>query len=443
MMAGKAGVSRRAIEGRSEWALVLALGLAAFTVRFVAMLALRTFEFASTRDMGFEMGQLAASLASGSGFSLNGHPSAWMPPLFPAILSIVFMLVGSFTSASAMVILSLQAVVSSLTAVAVYFLGKRIFSSSVGLAAAFLWILHPGAINYSIRRVRSSSFTALGLILIIFAFIWLRNSESKLIPAIIAGLAIGLTALFNPIVLALVPIGVVWLLKVSSKPRLATILASSAMVLAAMVVLSPWTIRNQRVFHKFVPVTSTFGINLWQGNNEYVDQDGSGFRPLETTAPHISDEELEGLLMLNEVELSKFLGTEAGEFIAQKPLTFLQSTLLRIIRFWTFGFMDSGIMGEGLVLTATSTFLRMTVVLGLFGVVLARKSGKSTWLLAAALMVYPITYYITIVHTYRFRFPLESLLIIFTGYSLVWISTSLLERIGALRFKRPTTKFAG
>ena len=100
-------------------------------------------------------------------------------------------------------------------------------------------------------------------------------------------------------------------------------------------------------------------------------------------------------------------------------------------------------MGEGLVLTATSTFLRMTVVLGLFGVVLARKSGKSTWLLAAALMVYPITYYITIVHTYRFRFPLESLLVIFTGYSLVWISTSLLERIGALRFKRPTTKFAG
>ena len=36
---------------------------------------------------------------------------------------------------------------------------------------------------------------------------------------------------------------------------------------AAVLIILPWTIRNHTVHGKWVPIKSTFWVNLWKGNN--------------------------------------------------------------------------------------------------------------------------------------------------------------------------------
>ncbi len=33
--------------------------------------------------------------------------------------------------------------------------------------------------------------------------------------------------------------------------------------------LSPWLIRNAMVFHRFIPMRDSMGLELWMGNNGY------------------------------------------------------------------------------------------------------------------------------------------------------------------------------
>lgn len=191
-----------AIRAVDEFKSGLVLGAFALAVRLAAMLVLRSYEFGSTREMGFEMGRLAASLARGTGFSLNGEPSAWMAPLFPAILWLVFEAFGIYSIGSAVAILTIQALVSALTAMVIYIFGKRLLGHKVGLLAGVLWAVSLGAINYSVRRIWSSTFAALGVLLIIVTAVWIRDNSRSRGRAVIAGLVIRVAALFEPVSLA-------------------------------------------------------------------------------------------------------------------------------------------------------------------------------------------------------------------------------------------------
>ena len=407
------------MKGRSELTIALALGLSAFTIRLVMMVALRTYEFDTTREMGFEMGQLAASLASGSGYSLNGEPSAWMAPLFPALLWLVFETFGIYSTASAISIFTLQAVVSSLSAVAIYVLGKKMFSAKVGFAAGALWVIHFGAINYSIRRIWASSFTALGLVLIVLATLWVRDDRKSPERSVVLGLIIGITALFEPVVLVLVPFIILWLIFEAPNTSRFSISSLGLMFLTMVLVVVPWTIRNMTVFERPILIKSTFGTNLWQGNNPYVEEAGVGIRSLETLGPHISDQESAYLSQLNEVELSSYLGERAATFITENPLTFLTYTIQRAIMFWTIGFRESALPGGLLVSSALSAFLLVTLAFSGIGIVLSRNRWRVVSVIVLILAVYPIPYYITISDTYRYRFPLEPFILVMAGYAIV------------------------
>src|SRR5579864_1940556 len=63
-----------------------------------------TYKFKSTDDnfgFGWEMGRVAASLASGHGFSNPfgppTGPTAWEPPLYPYLIAAVFLLFGIYS----------------------------------------------------------------------------------------------------------------------------------------------------------------------------------------------------------------------------------------------------------------------------------------------------------------------------------------------------------
>ncbi len=95
----------------SRWRLVLRLGV----VSMVLFCYPRNWLFSEAPDLGF----LADSLSSGRGLSSpfggSTGPTAFLAPGYPAILGLVFRLFGSYSFASAAVIMGLQTVFAVLT----------------------------------------------------------------------------------------------------------------------------------------------------------------------------------------------------------------------------------------------------------------------------------------------------------------------------------------
>src|SRR5580692_11954990 len=112
-----------------------------------------TYKFKPTDDnfgFGFEMGRIAASVASGHGFSnpfgpATG-PTAWEPPLYPYLTAGVFLVFGIYSKASALVLLSLNSIFSALTCVPIFLIARRIFSEKVAVGSAWTWALLPNII---------------------------------------------------------------------------------------------------------------------------------------------------------------------------------------------------------------------------------------------------------------------------------------------------------
>ena len=78
------------------------------------------------------MGRIARALATGFGYAdpFTGHtgPTAWVPPLYPLLLTGVFKIFGVYTAQSAWVILTINSVFSAVTSSVIFEIASRCFS---------------------------------------------------------------------------------------------------------------------------------------------------------------------------------------------------------------------------------------------------------------------------------------------------------------------------
>ncbi len=194
----------------SLW-LLPAIVLAAFAIRMVVV-------FFTYRDLpdadkfyeqfGWEMGWIARALASGHGYSSPyfpwSGPTALQPPLYPALLSVVFRLFGIYTLTSGFIILTLNSLFSALTCIPVYFSAKYSLGTRGAKIAAWVWAFYPFAIYFSAGRVWEYSLTCL-LFTTCFCIAQRIHTIDKPLAWLGWGALFGLTALSNPAVLSTLP----------------------------------------------------------------------------------------------------------------------------------------------------------------------------------------------------------------------------------------------
>src|SRR5205823_6163517 len=122
-------------------------------------------------SFGYEMGRIGRALANGRGFSdpfdMSTGPTAWEPPLYPYVIAGVFKLTGIYTSASALILLSLNCIFSALTCIPIFLIARRCFSEKVAVWTAWGWALLPTVMYWSTRWVWETSLAAL-LLAVIF-----------------------------------------------------------------------------------------------------------------------------------------------------------------------------------------------------------------------------------------------------------------------------------
>src|SRR5579863_2883961 len=237
---------------------ILFIVFVAFLLRLAVITIGHTYRITPRRDhfqYGWEMGRLARSIATGQGFSsptdLPTGPSAWAPPLYPYILAGVFKLFGVYSALSAWVILVFNSLFAALTCWSLYRIAQRMYGAAVARATAWSWAVFPYAIYWPVRVVWETSLTAFLLSLALLLTLRMVNKQERLRTWILFGVLWGVIALTNTAIVSMFPFCLLWLLYRLPR-RTAHLVGAVLCVLTAVLVVSPWLVRNYEVFGKFI-----------------------------------------------------------------------------------------------------------------------------------------------------------------------------------------------
>jgi 4-amino-4-deoxy-L-arabinose transferase-like glycosyltransferase len=364
-----------------------------------------TYKFKSADNnfgFGWEMGRIAAAIASGHGFSnafgAPTGPTAWEPPLYPYLTAGVFHVFGIYSRASAFVLLSINSFLSALTCIPVFLIARRIFSEKVAVGSAWTWALLPYAMSWCTRWVWETSLSAL-LLAVIFWLALTMEDRDGLTPWLEFGLLWGIAALNSPVLLAFLPASGLWAWYHRArrrKPSVAGVVLASVVFLAC---IAPWTVRNYQTFGKFIFLRDNFGAELRLGNGNGAD--GTWMQYLHPTQDLYAMRQYTSMGELAYIAMCK---RQATDYIKADYPRFAVLCVKRFVYFWAGPPRLAQIWW--LAQTKNSLFLASSVLAfwGLGRALRRRKPGA--WLLFWLILLYPAIYYV-VYPGQRYRHPIE------------------------------------
>src|SRR5277367_1206932 len=365
----------------------------------------------------FESGNIAHSLAIGHGFSspfrVDTGPTAWMTPLFPLLLAGIFRLFGAYTfhAWAATVLFNISC--CTLACMPIYFAGKRIGGIALGAGAAWLWAVFPNAILLPVESMWDASISALLVATILWATLALAESESdsqRLRGWCAYGLLWGIALMFNATLAALFPFLAGWLVYRARQEKREWFKNAAAAVVIIILCCVPWTIRNYRVFHQFVPLRSVLGLQLWLGNN---DQTQDIFRG--DLHPIYNTPEREQYISLGELAYMQQKKQEAIAYMFSHPGREAHLILDRAISIWSGGTpypLEDFIGTPSLRFRGILAFNLVAALGTLCGIIiLFRERSPFAVPIAAFPLIYPWAYYLTLALP-RYRLPIDPIVML-------------------------------
>ena len=221
--------------------------------------------------------RLAQSIASGHGFGTThvapgGGPTAFRPPLWPLFLGALYWVTGVHLTAARLV----EVVLGTMTVGLIGVLARQLWSAPAAWVAMALAAVYPPLLLAGGSLLSESVSLPLELGSLSAALASRRSARPWFWVVVAGGLA-GLDILARPdSFLLLVPIGLLlgqhWdgrSAAVGLPPRVGVrilpggprrLLPGAAAVLVAGLVVTPWLVRDARVMHRFVPLTTQGGL---------------------------------------------------------------------------------------------------------------------------------------------------------------------------------------
>jgi 4-amino-4-deoxy-L-arabinose transferase-like glycosyltransferase len=386
-----------------------------------------------------ESGNIAASLASGHGFSspfrIETGPTAWMPPAYPWLLAGIFRVFGVRTYASFLAAVALNLLCSAFTCVPIFLVGKRVSGLTVAASAAWLWAFFPNTILNAFESMWDASLGALLAATILWATLAIEKSE-RWRDWLGYGLLWGVALLTNVTLISLLPLLLGWLayrrrkLFLDSRDpagRVRAIFAKPVFAFGiAVLCCVPWTVRNYLVFHRVVPMRSTLGLQLWIGNNENPQEAWK-----EELHPIFNSGERARYVRMGEIEYMREKQSEAIEFILAHPARDVRQFASRFIATWSGGtptplqdfVRTPGLWFRGVLLF--NFFVAIGAAAGI--VVLWKQRSAYVFPIAVFPVVFPWAYYLTLVVP-RYRLPVDPVVMLLTAVAVQAICSRKIAR---------------
>ena len=403
---------------------------------------------------GAEYFWIAQGIAAGHGFSIDAdhrwffmnpelsyptdeyYPTAIEEPIYPHLMAFAL---RTFGDRGQLAILVFQVIALFCTCIIVYYLSRKVFNAQVGILASSILIIYP-AVNSLQKALGVHMFAGLILSLSALAIIWCLEKISVL-RGIILGLLLGLFSLTYSVPMLLIPFSALLVLVSARSLRLlmGNTKTALAIVLTACLVISPWTYRNYQVFGHFVPVRTGMGLNfhhgnpilagtftpgnyacaetlgsLWQAKNAreavLLSKQGSKYtQPIFQRSYDCLEQEVpEGYENFNEVERDKVYMQKSLEFIFAEPQTFMALAYNKLLGLYA-GWRPSQ---------------TRIAILAFMGALLALKNRQAR-VLVMMVLIFSVPYTLAVSWWYRYRYPIEPILLILASYVLVFMATKL------------------
>ena len=271
--------------------------LAAVLVRlcWVALIPVRPMGDAVAYDV------LARNLASGIGFGWGEQaPTAYWGVGAPWLYSWCFRIFGESLVPPALLNVTLSVGLVALT----MDLCRRWYGTPAALRAGWLLALFPSQIEFTTLIVSEIPFT----LLVLAAWrVWWTAHGPSLPRAAVSALLVAAACYVRPTGL-LLPVVMAVAALASSASRRQVAAATAVLVLGVALLVAPWCARNTVRFGQPATMTTSFGINLWFGNNPQT-------RGLYMQPPPID--------LVNEAQRDRHFRQEAVAYILAHPLRFV------------------------------------------------------------------------------------------------------------------------
>ncbi|MGA7915600.1 MAG: hypothetical protein WCA00_10220 [Candidatus Acidiferrales bacterium] len=387
-----------------------------------------------------ETGNIAFSIALGQGFGSpywqETGPTAWLTPVYPYMVARAYRIFGIHTPHAFFATALLNILFSAATCIPIFYVGKRVGGLAVASSAAWLWAVFPNAIIIPFEWIWDTSLSALLIATILWATLRLVDGGARAeegganrevtVAARGAswrgwctyGLLWGFALMTNPSLGVMLPFLVGWAVYRSGRGGMDGRMRWRGPALAvgiAILCCVPWTVRNYRVFHRFIPLRSNFAFELWLGNNENFD-------PQSQIVPTSNPEraEIHNYIHMGETAFMQDKWNQAVRFIRSHPKLEMTLFARRFVATWTGmetpvqGFLDSDSLLTRVALV--SNFLAgIGALCGI--VVLFWRRSPYAFLLAAFPAVYPVVYYVTHA-SLRYRHPIDPIVLLLTAVAI-------------------------
>jgi hypothetical protein len=368
---------------------------------------------------GYELGRVARAIAAGEGFSsplhdLDTGPTAWFTPIYPYLVAGIFKVWGIYSDMSRLIIAALNCAFAALTIIPTHGIAKRTFGEGVAIGASWAWVFLPTALYFPVLWIWDTALTALLFLLIFWATLALRGNRS--VPPWAGYGALWVTGgLVNPSILSLFPFFLGWLVWKERKEAGPWVKHVAAVLLLFTIGLVPWTIRNYRVFGKFIVLRSNFGLELWLGNNPDVVENLS-----QLSHPNDNPEEGEKYKRMGEMAYMAEKQHQALTFMRTHPRDTLNYTFHRFVNIWlsqTDNLLDLWATATPFG-KAVMTFNCSLSLLSLLGALYAHRSRRPDAApYGMVLLIFPLVFYLT--HSsQRYRFPMDPIVVVLAASSV-------------------------
>ncbi len=192
------------------------------------------------------------------------NPLTYYPPAQIWYYALFFKLFGASPLVAQLCQIPLMAMVPML----VYLIGRDTCSLAAARWAGIGTAFYPGLLFYVLTTPYYFSLYAVCMLLMVWSWLRMQTKAHFWIPALAGGVAAGCGALAKAVLLiAPAQTLLFMILTAGTLRRWRLWLAWGAFVFAMMATISPWVLRNQRVFGNPIPVATSGPLVFYSANN--------------------------------------------------------------------------------------------------------------------------------------------------------------------------------
>lgn len=370
-------------------------------------------------------------LETGSYIDDNGQLTSLRPPLYPVFVAGIYQVFGVENYQA---VRAVQALLSLVTTVLVYRLGREAFSRRVGLWAAAIHCFYPSLLGFNNLLLSEVLFTFFCTAIMLVAVRGLKSAS--LGQMALVGLLLGLGALTRSILWLFTPVLAMYVFVPWRAGWRSRMLAAVLPVVVFSATIAPWAYRNTQIQKTFTVIDVMGGRNAMMGNYEHTPLERSWatieiatgekswFSVLAAENPRI------GTGTLTQGQIDKLAMKHGIRFVLSHPVLTAKRCAVRFFNFWQLertlvAGASAGLFGG----PAAPVILGMTAAIfgtcalamfaGLFGAVMTPPEDRRLHWLMVVSVAFPCAVHTAVFAHSRYHLPVLPIVFLYAAATAV------------------------